>query len=550
MDDPFESIAHVVSQHALSHPSRDAIIFLERGETETGRLTYAELDARAASHAAGFAAEGLAGRAVAIAMPPGLAFAALFLGCLRAGAIAVPVPFPDSDRSARRIASILADARPAAAVTEKDAVSKLAAIAPDVPILEHDRLAAIAGPAAVVSAHDPAMIQYTSGSTEAPKGIVITHANLMANQRMIRRAFDLPTGAVGATWLPHFHDMGLIGTILQPLFLGSTTVAMPPRAFVQKPIRWLKAIARYGADTAGAPSFGYELCVRTVQPEEAAKLDLSSWQVAFCGAEPIRAPVLEQFAQRFAASGFSAKAFLPCYGLAETTLITTAAAPRSGLTQREIAPGGGAPRSFVSCGRPVEGSTLLLRDENGAPASSGEICVGGPHVSPGIWNGARGRIDPFDTLVRAGGQSHLPTGDIGTLIDGELFVVDRLKDILVLYGAKLHAADVEAIALDHDAGLRAAAAFAVDDGRRERLIVVCEIGRRELAATLSAARGDAIAKRIAQAHGVVPAVHLVAYGELPRTSSGKVQRFAARTKFLSGAWGVPNVGAGAASDST
>jgi acyl-CoA synthetase (AMP-forming)/AMP-acid ligase II len=535
MDDPkgvgpFESIAHVVSRHARNVPARDAIIFLERGETETGRLTYAQLDARAASYASGLEAQGLAGRAIAIAMPPGLDFVALFLGTLRAGAIAVPLPYPDSDRSTQRIAAILADARPAAIITDPGAVAKLDT---GLRVLAHDALEGSPTRDFAIEAQHPALIQYTSGSTRAPKGIVISHANLMANQRMIQRAFGLEGHRHGVTWLPHFHDMGLIGTILQPLYFASTAVIMPPRAFIQKPLRWLKAIERYGAHTMGAPCFGYELCVRTVPAEETKKLDLSSWKVAFCGAEPIRAQVLQAFAERFADAGFDANAFLPCYGLAETTLITTATAPGSGVREREI---GG--RRFVSCGAPVEESALFLRAEN-------EICVAGPHLSLGLWDGARQAITPFPNLVEKDGRTYLPTGDAGALIDGELFVVDRLKDMLVLYGAKIHAGDVEAEALDHDAGIRAAAAFAIDDGRRERLVLLCEIDRRRLA-TDGAALEAALAKRVAQAQGVVPIVRLVAYGALPRTSSGKVQRFAARTKFLSGGWGVPNVETGAA----
>ncbi len=533
MDDPFESIAHVVSQHARNFPARDAIIFLERGETETARLSYAALDAKAASHASGFEALGLSNRAVAIAMPPGLDFVALFLGAMRAGVIAVPLPFADSERSAERIAAILADARPAAVVTERSAVAKLEAIAPCIRVVAHDTLEGPAARAFAVDAHHPALIQYTSGSTRAPKGIAISHANLMANQRMIQRAFGLHGYRFGVTWLPHFHDMGLIGTILQPLFLACTQVLMPPRAFIQKPLRWLRAIAQYGAHTAGAPSFAYELCVRTVRAEDAAKLDLSSWKVAFCGAEPIRAPVLDAFAERFAPARFDANAFLPCYGLAETTLITTAATPGTGVTQREI----GA-RRFVSCGRPVEGSTLVLGAEN-------EICIGGAHVSPGVWDGARQTVAPFANTIEHGGVRCLPTGDVGALVDGELFVVDRLKDMLVLYGAKIHAGDVETTALDKDGFIRAAAAFAVDDGTRERLVLLCEIDRRRLADLDRAAFESALARHIAETHGVVPTVGLVAYGQLPRTSSGKVQRFAARTKFLSGAWGVPNVAAGA-----
>ncbi len=545
MNNSAEHIAQAISRHARAQPKHDAIIFLERGETETERLTYEGLDARVASYAAGFEREGFAGRAVAIAMPPGTAFVSLFLGCLRAGAIAVPVPFPDSDRSAQRIAAILRDAEPAAVITTRSEISKLAVIADTIPVLDHESLLGSKTSAPFFTSDRLALIQYTSGSTCAPKGIVITHANLAANQRMIQQAFGLPIGVIGATWLPHFHDMGLIGTILQPLFLGGTAIIMPPRAFIQKPIRWLRAIERYGAHTAGAPSFGYELCTRTIAPDETAKLDLSNWQRAFCGAEPVRANMLELFAQRFAAAGFSEKALLPCYGLAETTLIATASEPGQGLKLRDIARGADTPHRYVSCGRPAEGSTILLRDESGAEASFGEICIGGPHVSAGQWDGETGDVTPFDNILVENGLSYLRTGDLGTFVDGELIVVDRIKDILVLYGAKHHAVDIEMSALDSHPDIRAAAAFAVDDGQRERLVVLCELDRRKLATIEKAAFTRDVAKHISEAIGVLPIVHTIAYGDLPRTSSGKIQRFAAKTKFLSGAWGVSNVVAGA-----
>jgi acyl-CoA synthetase (AMP-forming)/AMP-acid ligase II len=544
---PVEHIGHCVSRYALERPEQDAIIFLERGEIEAERLTYAELDVRAASYAAGFEAEGLAGSAVAISMPPGGAFVALFLGCLRAGAIAVPLPLPDSDRSSDRITSLLLAARPAALVTTRRELQKLQRIVTGVPIFDHERLSGHVGSREMtVAGHQPALIQYTSGSTQAPKGVVITHANLMANQRMIHQAFDLPDGVIGVTWLPHFHDMGLIGTILQPLFLGGTAVIMAPRAFVQKPIRWLRAIERYRAHTAGGPSFGYDICTRMIEPADTAQLDLSTWQRAFCGAEPIRSRALEDFAQHFAPAGFRKCAFLPCYGLAETTLITTAAKPSAGLKLCDISLSGGGSRPFVSCGRPVGDSSVLVRDEMGRDAAFGEVCVGGPHVSPGTWNGETCGITPFANMLSENGRNYLRTGDLGAFVDGELVVLDRLKDVLVLYGAKLHAVDIEKTVLDHNTDIRTAAAFPVDDGSRERLVLLCEVDRRRLSAMESEFHGDEIAKRVSEAHGVLPEVRFLPYGDLPRTSSGKIQRFAARIKFLSGAWGIPNVADGTA----
>jgi len=552
VDGQFDSIVHVVSKHAREKSARDAIIFLARGEAETERVSYRDLDGMIASHAAGLAASGLAGQPVVIAMPAGAAFVALFLAALRAGAVAIPVPFPDTQRSASRLASILHDASPSAIVTANESVARLEAIAEGTRVIGADTLQGTALAPPALAAGDPAFVQYTSGSTRAPKGIVITHGNLAANQQMIQTAFGTGEDAMGVNWLPHFHDMGLIGTILHPLFLGGTAVLMPPRAFIQKPMRWLRAIEKYRSDVAGGPCFGFELCARMISPEQARTLDLSSWKVAFCGAEPIRAAVLDAFAGKFAAAGFSQKALLPCYGLAEATLIVSAAKRGGGLSQKEIrAWGTGVPRAYVSCGAAAEGSAIVLRDEKGAPdrsgGSTGEICVGGAHLSPGYWDGARRGVAPFPGLFTDRGTAYLPTGDIGAFVDAELYPIDRLRDFFILYGAKIHAADIEATVRDESADIRSAAAFAVDDGTRERLVVLCEIDRRALATMDIASLTARLCKRISETHGVVPAVHFAAFGVLPRTSSGKIQRPASRIKFLSGELDLHRVEANATS---
>lgn len=532
MGGQFDSIVHVISRYAREKSAHDAIIFLARGETESERVSYGALEALSATHAAGFAGLGLCGRAVVVAMPPGAGFVAVFLGALRAGAIAVPVPLPDTEKNRARFSSVMSDARPGAVVTTEEQLARVAAEAGNVPVLTPAGLQGPPRAAPVLDASQTAFVQYTSGSTASPKGIAISHGNLMANQRMIRAGFGTRDGAVGVSWLPHFHDMGLIGTILQPLFVGGTAVLMPPRAFVQKPIRWLRAIQRYRGDTAGSPCFGFELCTRMIGPGDAGALDLSSWEVAFCGAEPIRAPVLDAFAERFAPAKFHASAFLPCYGLAEATLIVSAAGRGRGIRRKTMRSWSGAePREHVCCGPPVAGGAVVLRDRDGA---TNEICVGGPHLAPGCWDGAHGRVVPFPDLFVEDGTTYLPTGDIGAMVEGELYVIDRLRDFFILYGAKIHSADVEATVLDAASELRAACAFATDDGARERLVVVCEVERRLLAALDAAALAARLARRVAEAHGAVPTVHFSAHGALPRTSSGKIRRSACRTKFLSG----------------
>jgi acyl-CoA synthetase (AMP-forming)/AMP-acid ligase II len=539
----FQSIVQLISVHARHHGSRDAIIFLERGELESERISYRDLDAQTDRIAAGLLEAGLDGKPIMIALPAGSAFIAAFLGCLRVGAVAIPAPIPDTDRNIGRIAAILSDAQPAAILTDEASALRLAKIDAPARIVVFDELsasaAAVAMPAADPGRH--AFVQYTSGSTRAPKGIVITHGNLIANQEMIRAAFEQDSGIVCVSWLPHFHDMGLFGSILQPLFNGGTAVIMSPRAFIQKPLRWLRAIDKYHGTIAGGPSFGYELCTRMISPEEAPALDLSSWRVAFCGAEPVRAAVLAKFAERFRPAKFRHTSLVPCYGLAETTLIASSVAPGTGVSQKDVVVRGAnaSRRSFVSCGWAVAGSSIVLRDENGGVHESGEaigeICIGGPHVSPGHWDASHRSVSPFENVFLNAGKQYLPTGDIGAFVDGELFPIDRISDIIILFGANIHATDIEATVLD-DSGstdIRSAVAFAVDDGNREKLVVLCELDRQAFRASDQGAMAERLRKCIAEVHGVVPLVGFVLYGALPRTSSGKIQRSASKRMLLS-----------------
>jgi acyl-CoA synthetase (AMP-forming)/AMP-acid ligase II len=539
----FQSIVQLISVHARQHGSRDAIIFLERGELESERINYHDLDALTDRIAAGLLKTGLAGEPIMIALPAGSAFIAAFLGCLRIGAVAIPAPIPDTDRSVGRLAAILSDAQPAAILTDEASAPRLAKIDAPARIVILNELRASAGAVAMPAA-DPgrdAFVQYTSGSTRAPKGIVITHGNLIANQLMIRSAFEQDGGIVCVSWLPHFHDMGLFGSILQPLFNGGTAVIMSPRSFIQKPLRWLRAIDKYRGTIAGGPSFGYELCTRMISPEEAPALDLSSWRVAFCGAEPVRAAVLAKFAERFRPGRFRHTSLVPCYGLAETTLIASSVVPGTGVSQKDIVVRGAnaSRRSFVSCGWAVAGSSIILRDENGGVHESGEaigeICICGPHVSPGRWNGASRSVLPFENAFSHAGAEYLPTGDIGAFVDGELFPIDRISDIVILFGANIHATDIEATVLDDSlaADIRAAVAFAADDGNREKLVVLCELDRQAFRSSDHAALAEHLRKRVAEAHGIVPLLGFVLYGMLPRTSSGKIQRSASRRKLLS-----------------
>nr|WP_255607413.1 AMP-binding protein [Ancylobacter sp. Lp-2] len=524
-----------LEDHARRRGDHVAIRFLQRGEAVTAQASYAELAAAVAAMAGGLFRAGLAGAPVVLALPPGLDLIIALLACLRAGAIAVPVPFPATgDEARQRLASVIADLGSGAILAAPDA-------AIDAGRLRRiDPAALDAAPVAVPLPHPdmPAVIQYSSGSTQTPRGIVVSHANLVANEAMIAEVFGSGPEIVAVNWLPPHHDMGLFGAILHPLFLGGTAVLMPPFAFIQKPLRWLEAIARHGGTIAGAPNFGYELCLRRVTPERAAALDLSSLGVAFCGAEPIRAESLHRFAAYFAAAGFDAAALVPCYGLAEATLLATSTRKGTGLREivRDGEPDG---RRHVACGTAPTGSRVTIRDlDDGtplAPGEAGEVCIEGPHVAMGLWHGATATVVPLPELDGDGQERWLRTGDIGALTADGLVVLDRIKDVVIVYGRNIYAADAEAAALDAGGPvLAAAAAVALSDAGGERLALLCEVARAERRTLDLAALRRQVAEMVATRCGALPTVEFLGFGALPRTTSGKIRRQAARQALAEG----------------
>lgn len=540
-----DSVFSRVLRQAHRRGENDAYIFLEHGETIAGRLSYEQLIDTVERMGAGLVGAGLRGEPVAIMLPPGLAFACVFLACLAAQAIAIPLPYPVRGRTLDRISAILADAGPTAIVTDQAAISKykpeFGGADESCRLLTPEDLAAH-GASAPFERPRPdaiAFVQYTSGATRSPVGVAVTHANLVANERMIEASFGHREGWVTVSWLPHFHDMGLMGSVLQPLLAGGTAVFMSPLAFIQKPVRWLRAIERFGAACAGGPCLGYDLCLRRIGEDEARALDLSRWRLAFCGAEPVRASVLGRFAERFAPAGFDRRALMPCYGLAEATLIVASVRPGTGLSEARVRTGTAA-RLSVSCGPPVEGCDILIRGENGEPAGpgeAGEICVAGPNLAPGLWSGERRCVVEFPSAFRdATGARYLPTGDVGAMLGGELFPIDRLKDTIIIHGTKLHAIDVEATLLDGGFGgeVLAAVAFAAEGEDREDLVLLCEVDRATATPERLARLAKQVPRRVGEDHGVLPKVVFLPRGALPRTSSGKLRRQSSKDLFLTG----------------
>jgi acyl-CoA synthetase (AMP-forming)/AMP-acid ligase II len=550
------TIVDVIRSRVRTDRDRPALVFLERGEREAERVTYGELDRAARALAAALLDAGAEAKPVLVALPSGVHFVRAFLGCLYAGAYAVPAPYPFQRRNWDRIAGIMFDVGPTVVLTTDEMASDPMFSASCcesstriIPIDAALSIPPIDAPASPEPA-DIAFIQYTSGSTTRPKGVVVTYRNLAADQAMIAEAFGDDENSVGVHWLPPHHDMGLIGGILQPLYVGALGVFMSPFAFLQRPVRWLRAISDYRATTSGGPNFGYELCLRAIGASQFAGLDLSSWRLAFSGAEPVRAATMRKFAERFGACGFDPAALYPCYGLAEATLFVSGRNAGSGISCRaapllsETARAAltSSRRELVSCGwSRQEGSIAILALDRAEPVGggeTGEICVAGDNVSPGFWSRELASVVPdTDRQVDFAGRTWLRTGDLGFIADGELFVAGRLKDMMIIYGANIYAEDVEAtvMALPEAAGLRLAACFGIERERSEAMVVVGELIEKSLPPDGGVALVDAISKAVGDAFGTVPAdVLLVGRGNLPVTASGKIQRGLTRARFLAG----------------
>ncbi|MEV4677043.1 MULTISPECIES: fatty acyl-AMP ligase [Actinomadura] len=534
-------------------------------------LGFAELDRKARALARRLEARGLRDRAVLLLYPEGLEFISAFLGCLYARVIAVPAPLPDLDAGRfGRTRRIIEDADIALILTDTahrgtlDAWLRAAGLRSRLHCLDTQ-----AGKDVDPGDWSPpefgpdtlAFLQYTSGSTSDPKGVMVSHGNLLCNGEEIKRRIEGSPDTIGVGWVPHYHDMGLVGQFLQPLYLACRYVFTSPITFIKRPVLWLELISRYRGTITVAPNFGYELALRRVTDRQLDGLDLSSLTVVKNGAEPVRAATLEALAERFGPVGFRPEMWMPCYGMAETTLLVTGAPLGGGpvirdfdadaLTKDEAVPGTGPGpvRRLVSSGRPVTLDVRIVDPDTRAERPEGrvgEIWVRGGSVARGYWGSAEESAATFRARTDSGNGPYLRTGDLGFQLGGELFVTGRIKDLIIVNGRNIHAHDIEEAARAAHPAALVGAAFALDgaldggpdgglDAGREHVVLVQEISTRAAAGTPLDELAALLKARVARAFEL-PAVSVVlaARGTVRRTTSGKMQRRLTREAFLAG----------------
>ena len=561
-----ESLIDVLEARAMMDGDKTLYWFLDPEKSRPDHTTFLELHNDAARVAAWLQGIGAARERVVLLLPPGLGYIRAFMGCVYAGATAVPAYPPNPralNRSVPRLKQILVDSGTRYIITTPALKlilqSTLGLLRLGSNLQKIEILALKSEIDASVSdwrrpeidKDDLMFLQYTSGSTSAPKGVMVTHGNIMHNLSGIYKHFGHSSESRGVIWLPPYHDMGLIGGILQPLYAGFPSTLMSPFTFLQDPMIWLSEISKaQGRITSGGPNFAYELCLRRITAEQKSQLDLSRWEVAFNGSEPIQPDTLKAFASGFASTGFKASAFYPCYGLAESTLIVTG--PRrsfmyrtlhvaeEGLKRNEIvitdphAPGS---KELVSSGGAVDGQKVRIVDPETCVAKAsgiGEVWIMGPSVAGGYWHNKTASSTAFaGTIAGEEGDVYMRSGDLGFLHDGELFVTGRIKDIIIIGGKNYYPQDIEVTVQDSADGLRkgCGAAFSVDAAGGEQLVIVQEFNDKFK--TNPGQAIDLIRKIVTAFYSIkVTTVVLIKPRSIPKTSSGKIQRKACRELFL------------------
>ena len=559
----FQHLVGLLNWRGQVNSDELAVTYLRDGEDDAVEFTYSELDRHARAIGAWLQANGAHGERVLLMYQPGLAYIASFFGCLYGGAIAVPAYPPRRiDHANDRLRGLIEDCSPKFVFAGDEIFGKFSSrleefpelkslhwmTATDIPLEDADRWVM-----PNINSDSVAFLQYTSGSTSTPKGVIVKHGNIMDNQRTIKEGYshDKPTFV---TWLPMYHDMGLIGNIMQPLYCGSRTVAMSPTSFLQHPYRWLRAITKYQGQTSGAPNFAYDLCCDKITPEEKATLDLSSWTIAYNGAEPIRGSTLVRFAESFAECGFNPLALYPCYGLAEATLFVTGGPKLTGakitafdrdlLTQNKVQPVSDLDtngQTLVGSGT-VWGQTVRIVDPDTQlecdPSSVGEIWIKGGNVAGGYWNRLEQTQETFGAYILSSNEGpFLRTGDLGFLWENALFVTGRIKDMIIIRGRNYYPQDIEQTVERSHFALRpgCGAAFSLEHNGDEKLVIVQELNRQNRNNYDADAIFNAIRQAIIEEHQIVVyQIVLIDTLGILKTSSGKIQRRGNKNALLAG----------------
>ncbi len=550
---PRDSFVSVLEHWANQRPDEIAYI---AADTEPGQqqLTYAELwkEVRGLAGYLQGRCRIRSGDRILLLYPPGMDFVIGFFACHAAGAVAVPAFPPRRNRKASRIRSIVVDADAKWALSTRKVVEQLTGDkwhedligvqllgTDDASVRDLDRWRR-----PTLAEDSLAVLQYTSGSTGSPKGVMLTQQNLIANSELILHAFEPGGQIAGMSWLPTYHDMGLVGGVLMPLYIGKPNVLISPMTFLQRPARWLQGISKHRVSISGGPNFSYQLCVDKIDDREMEGVDLSSWQIAFNGAEPIRASTLEAFVERFGPYGFKRSAFLPCYGMAETTLIVTGGPSETrpvmnafdgpGLDEKRVKAveddADGA-RKVIGCGAVLPNETVVIVDPDSRQKlpddQIGEIWVQSPSVGKGYYQHKDLTEQTFKAMTADGDGPYLRTGDLGFLYDGQLYVSGRLKDMIIVRGVNRYPQDIEETVERASTAVQAGGvgALAMERDGREQLVIVAETVR---ARNMDwDAHLQAIRRAVTAEHELPPdAVYLVRSNSVPKTSSGKIQRHA------------------------